>query len=137
MRADHPGFGMVGAERHQYPPRVLLLCGLLRVVVHFPPTLRILFSTTASVRPPERPGHRGGAHLYPAALRPYEAILAALCERTVADAARRAPVLPLRAGDAPRSSPRAEWSQPSPGGPARRRARPGPLPSRTGALPYP
>src|SRR5215210_1430421 len=61
---------------------------------------------------------------YPAVPRPARGILAALCERTVLDVGRRAPVRPLRVGGAPRPSPRAAYSPPTRGGYVRCRALP-------------
>src|SRR5688572_31593322 len=94
--------------------------------------LRRSYATTSgAVCPPERLGYRSGAGPYPAAPRPSRGILAALLGRTVLYVGRRAPVRLLRACAALRPSPRAAWSPPFHGGPARRRAPPGFLPTRS------
>src|SRR5215212_4361600 len=95
-------------------------------------TLRRPYATTSgAVRPPERLEHRGGAAPPPAPPRPSEGTLAAAVGgRTVLDLARRAPVRPLRAANAPRPYHRAAWTLPFRGGPVQRRAPAPPRPSQ-------
>src|SRR5215217_3567222 len=106
--------------------------GIIPSSATLPPTSRRHVATRGgAVRPPERLEHRGGAAPPPAPPRPSEGTLAAAVGgRTVLDLARRAPVRPLRAANAPRPYHRAAWTLPFRGGPVQRRAPAPPRPSR-------
>src|SRR5215212_3366506 len=97
----------------------------------FLPTHRTPYATRAFVCPPAGQGHRAEAAPPPAPPRPSAGTLAAAVGgRTVLDLARRAPVRPLRAANAPRPYHRAAWTLPFRGGSVRRRAPAPPRPSQ-------